>query len=490
MTSLFTLLAVSWLTAAPAPAPTGLVVRIDGDTLTLRARNAPLQDVLAAFVQAGVTVKADPDLDARVTGSVKDMDLSQALDELLGPFGYALIFDVIPGPLGNLERLEEIQVFRREGPRRIEPFMPETNFRITRGPSAGSPEFVADEILIAFKPGTDIDAFRRLIAQIGGTVIDSAPDLGIYRIRLPLNTNVLALVELLKNNPIVSRVEPNYAYRLPGQAPGLAAAIGDAPPVAAAAKPGVPPVAVFDSGLRAVPGLDGLVAGTYDAIRPDRSIEDRAGHGTQMALIASGAIAPYGSAGSPDGVPVIAVRTFDDNGYTSNFTLMRAIDYAADQGAKVLNMSWGSDTASSFLESAMQSAQSRGLVVVASAGNEPTGQPVYPAAYPGVISVSALNSDGTPWDQSNHGASVTIAAPGTASFPVGHEGPPGGYAGTSIASAYVARNLALYLGENPSATTTQAKQALLRSASPAPSTAVRYGSGTLDAAAVNRLLAP
>ncbi len=488
MKSLFAILAISWFAAAPPPS--GHEVRIDGDTITIRADNTPLKEILADFVHAGVTVKVDPDIDSRVTGAVKDMDISQALDELLDPYGYALIFEVVSGPLGDLERLEEIQVFRRDGPRRIEPFMPEANFKIARGPSPGDPEFVADEILIAVKPGTNIEQFKLLIAQIGGTVIGSVPELGIYRIRLPLNTNVLALVEALKNNAIVSRVEPNYAYRLPDQQATLTTEAARAGLSASAAKPGVPPVAVFDSGLQAVPGLNGLVAGAYDAIRPDRAIDDRVGHGTQMALIASGAIAPNGTGGSADGVPVLAVRTFDDNGYTSNFTLMRGIDYAAEQGAKVLNMSWGSETSSSFLDSAMKYAQSRGLVVVASAGNEPTGKPVYPAAYSGVISVAALKSDGTPWDQSNYGSTVTIAAPGTASFPIGHEGPPGGYAGTSIASAYVSRNLALYMGNNPKATANQAKQALLNNASPAPSASVKYGSGTLDAGAVSRLLSP
>jgi len=465
-------------------------VRINGDQITLRAKDTPLKDILADFVHAGVIVKVDPDIDSRVTGSVRNMDLSQALDEILVPYGYALIWDVVSGPLGDIERLEEIQVFRRDGPRRIEPFMPEANFRIARGPSPDSPEFVADEILISVKPGTNIEQFKLLIAQIGGTVIGSVPQLGIYRVRLPPNSNVLAMIEALKNNIIVSRVEPNYAYRLPEQQVSTTAGSDTTVLAASAAKPGVPPVAVFDSGIRSLPGLDGFVVGAYDAIQPERSVDDRAGHGTQMALITSGAIAPSGTSGSNEGVPVIAVRTFDDNGYTSNFTMMRAIDYAAGQGAKVLNMSWGSETPSSFLETSMQYAQSKGMVVVASAGNSPTGKPVYPASYPGVISVSALQSDGTPWEQSNYGSSITIAAPGTASFPVGHQGPPGGYAGTSIASAYVARNLALYMGNNPGVTASQAKQALLKTASPPPSSTVKYGSGTLDADAVTRLLAP
>jgi thermitase len=488
MKSAFALiLAASWLTAAPVPPPKGLEVRIDGDRITLRANDTPLKDILAEFVHAGIVVKVDPDIDSRVSGSVKKMDISQALDELLVPYGYALIWDVVPGPLGDIERLEEIQVFRRDGPRRVEAFMPETNFRVVQGPSGG-PEFVADEILLAVKPGTNIEQFKLLIAQIGGTVIGSAPELGIYRIRLPPNSNVLAIVDMLKNNLIISRVEPNYAYKMPAQNPADAATADSTSASASNAKKGVPPVAVLDSGIQSLSSLDGLIKSAYDAVQPDRRVDDRAGHGTQMALIASGAIPPSGTSGSESGVPIVAIRAFDDNGYTTSFTMMRAIEYATDQGAKVMNISWGSDTPSTFLESSMKYAQSKGLVVVASAGNVPSGKPVYPASYPGVISVSALNADGSAWDKSNYGSTVTLAAPGTANLPVGHEGPPGGYAGTSIASAYVARNAALYLEKNPNASPAQVKQALINASSPPPSGAVKYGSGSLDDDAVSRLL--
>lgn len=459
--------------------------RIEGNHITIRADETPLKTVLADFVRAGIKVKFDPGIEATVTGYEKNLPIDKALEKLLGPFGYVLIWSVVPGPLGDIERLDEVHVFRRDGPRTLEDFPLDENFRITRGPLPDSPEFVADEILIAFKPGTDIDQFRVLLAQIGGSVIESLPDLGIYRLRVPANANILALVDGLKAHPIVSRVEPNYAYRMPRAMEGAARAS----PTAArgATKPGerTPAIAVLDSGLRAMASLDGLVAGSFDAVRPERAIDDTAGHGTQMALIASGAVPPAGTTGSATGVPVVGIRAFDDNGVTSNFTLMRALEYADAQGARVINMSWGSNTSSAFMEAAVRDVLDEGMILVAAAGNEPTGRPVYPAAYDGVISVSALNEDGSPWAQSNFGSSVDIAAPGTALLPVGYEGPPGGYAGTSIASAYVARSIALYLANHPGATADEARQALVASLSDVDT---QYGRGALDDAAIQRLL--
>jgi subtilisin family serine protease len=118
----------------------------------------------------------------------------------------------------------------------------------------------------------------------------------------------------------------------------------------------------------------------------------------------------------------------------------------------VLSLSWGSETRSDFLERTFAAASSKGLAIVASAGNEPSGRPVYPAAYPAVIGVGALEPHGKHWENSNHGDFVALYAPGFATLPVGHRGDPGLYAGTSISAAFTANVIAGYLSENPAAT--------------------------------------
>ncbi len=133
---------------------------------------------------------------------------------------------------------------------------------------------------------------------------------------------------------------------------------------------------------------------------------------------------------------------------------MDSINFALENNARVMSLSWGSETKSAFMEKAFEYASAKGLIIVASAGNEPTGAPMYPAAFPSVIGVGALGPHGKKnWVNSNYGSFVAFYAPGFANMPVGYNGDPGIYAGTSISAAYVANTIATFLSQNPSAGT-------------------------------------
>lgn len=470
------------LAASPAFASE---VLIDGDRITLYAQNESLRGILAQFAQAGVSVQIDPSVDKQITGAVVDEDMETALNSLLPPYGYAAIWTVLRGPLGDVTRLAELQVFPRDKPRNLQPLVKDDgNLKVTRGPGGG-PEFVQDEILLAAKAGTSLAEFRHLLAQVGGTVIGSSPEIGIYRVRFPPGSNIPALVEQLKQNPIIDSAEPNYVARIsaPTAVGKGAAKAADLSYPAGAAR-----VAVLDSGLVPAAAPDSGVVASYDALLPDRGISDPDGHGTQMALLASGAIAPEGSEANDQGIPIVAIRAFDDNGATSNFAVMRAIEYAIAQGSRVINLSWGTETSSEFIADAVRYAQSKGAIVVAAAGNEPTGKAVYPASYTGVVKTAALNPDGSVWENSNYGNGVTVAAPGVADMPVGHDGNPGLYAGTSIASAVTANTLAQYLTLHPQATASEAVKALQAAVNTTGKVDPRVGYGKLDAAALARFL--
>ena len=77
-----------------------------------------------------------------------------------------------------------------------------------------------------------------------------------------------------------------------------------------------------------------------------------------------------------------------------NHAIMRSIDFALAKGARVMSLSWGAETDSAFLGEAFRYAESKNMIILASAGNEPTGKAIYPAAYSSVIGVGALGPDG------------------------------------------------------------------------------------------------
>jgi hypothetical protein len=481
--------ALFWAGIAPRAAPPPRVVLADG-RLSVQTERRPLRDVLSALSHYGVEVNFDAGVEVWVEGDLPPQPVEDALEQLLRGVSHVTRWNLLESPSGPLPVLAGIDVFRRGYRSALAPLARADagRFRVARGPDGR--EFLEDEILLGLRTRMDGESFRSLIASIHGTVLGVDPQLGVYRVKLPPGTDVPALVARLSRHPQVAVAEPNYAYRLP-----TAAAAGVAEPAPARQPPGEAggvAVAVLDSGLRADLDLGAWVIARHDATQPGAAVADPSGHGSQMALIATGAAAPRGAEGaSAAGVPVVAVKAFDDAGVASSFSVMESLRFARENGARVVSLSWGSETDSAFLRGAVQEAQAAGLVVVAAAGNVPTGQPVYPAAYPGVLAAGALAADGTRWAQSNHGDFLTAVAPGSADLPVGHGGPPGAYIGTSISTPWIARAFSQYFTAYPTATSGQAMAAFegsLTDLGP-PGRDPLHGLGSLDAAALSRFLA-
>ncbi len=456
-----------------------LFFRLDGNRLWLQAEQTPLVDVLEQFSRVGVEVRLDPRIQSAVTGIVLGQDIDDALESVLAGYDYLLTWKMLRGPLGRVPKLKEIQVFLPGSASAARP-MPKKprRFDATRGVAGTSPEFVKDELLVGARPGTTYAQFQHLLDQIGGMIVEADAATGVYLVRFPPGTNVEALLPQLARNPLIAEAELNYVTRLPA---GWPAGLPALPAVTAPADGSIP-VAVLDSGLDPNAGLSPLVSAGWDAVDPDRALADPDGHGTQMAILASGLLAADGLSASAEALPLVSVRAFDEDGKTSNFALMQALAYAAKAGAKVVNMSWGSEVDSEFMQAAVQAAARQGLLLVAAAGNEPTGKPIYPAAYADVIAVGGVDAGGQPWASSNHGDFVDLSAAATATLPAGT------YVGTSISSAAVASALAQYLNQTPGATAAEALAALNKALSSAP--AGGYGSGILDAAALRRFLNP
>ena len=229
-------------------------------------------------------------------------------------------------------------------------------------------------------------------------------------------------------------------------------------------------------------------------------------HGTYIASLigghGSGPGDTLGVVGVAPQAKILAVRVILDDGepglqaYNQDKKFADAIGngiyYAVRHGATVINMSLGSDDPTGYLRSAIAYAVSKGVVVVASAGNNGTSSGyapyIYPASFTGVIAVAAVTSTGTRAFFSEQNSSVLLSAPGVGVIGAGPDGEYLDAEGTSPSAALVSGVAALIRSRYPALGPALVEQALITSTTHRPSGgySTATGFGEVDAAAALR----
>lgn len=178
-------------------------------------------------------------------------------------------------------------------------------------------------------------------------------------------------------------------------------------------------VAVIDTGISPVPDLKGtrLVKG-YDFVNDSPEAKDDNGHGTHVAgTIAQATNNRVGVAGVAFDAALMPLKVLSAGGGGTVADIAEAIRFAADNEAQVINMSLGGAGDSRVLKDAIDYAHSKGVFIVAAAGNANRNAAEYPARYPHVMAVAAIGPSEAKAPYSNYGAGVDIAAPGGATQP-------------------------------------------------------------------------
>lgn len=169
-------------------------------------------------------------------------------------------------------------------------------------------------------------------------------------------------------------------------------------------------IAVLDSGIVPHPDLATLVESI--AITPfPKDLNDTNGHGTAVASLIAGA---GRAAGVAPAAELISVRVGDESGRADSFALAAGILAAIDAGAQIINCSMGTTENNPLIEEAVLHAFDRNVLIVAASGNSEQAEASYPAAYPSVISVGAVDARGEHLDFSNYGTYLSLTAPGYA----------------------------------------------------------------------------
>jgi subtilisin family serine protease len=341
--------------------------------------------------------------------------------------------------------------------------------RPSGAPPANERRFVPDGVVIELSNSVGAQQVDALQRRFRLTRIESQrfqlSNTTLYRWRIPDRRSVTAVVRSLEGERLVASAQPNYLFALQED---QATAGGDPaqyslsklhlPQAHTLAKGANVLVAVIDSGVDANhPDLAGSVAETFDAISVAGMPHK---HGTAIA----GLIAAHGKLlGAAPNARIMAVRAFDPReagAEGTTFNILKGIDWAASRGANVINMSFAGPPDPAIRRS-LEAARRNGTVLVAAAGNAGANSPpLYPAADPNVIAVTATDADDKLFEQASRGRHIALAAPGAQVLVAI---PDNGYemsSGTSYSAAEVSGIVALMLQRKPGLTPDQVRTML------------------------------
>jgi hypothetical protein len=346
----------------------------------------------------------------------------------------------------------------------------------------------ATQLLVRFRASANTSQTRDTLAAVGAHEVKAIPDLGVRVVSVPAAASKHALASLWHSRN-VQHAEPD-AVALPEETvpndpffpQGSLALAGGAwgwyqthTTRAWDITEGDPSVviAILDTGLK-TQGLDfsGQVVPGWNVLNSTSDTSTDAGnHGTYVAGVAGlAADTGSGNAGYCPGCRVMPVQIGTDSG-ASYSSMASGITWAADHGARVENLSWAGTSASATLAEAVAYARSKGVVVLAAAGNSNCDCATYPAATPGVLGVAGVTSSGEKAPDSNYGSWVALAAPeGNMTAWPSLNGAPGfaQVGGTSLASPAAAAIAGLILSANPALSGGQVEQLLESSARAVP----------------------
>jgi hypothetical protein len=348
-----------------------------------------------------------------------------------------------------------------------------------------------------------------LVAELDSSLSDAQADELARRHRLerissqnfPLLGSTIGLFRIVDRRPVeiasrefataagVRSVQLNFRYLLQQQKAALTE--GD-PAQYANAKLRLPQahtlaqganvtIAVIDSGIDAKhPELVNAIADSFDALG---SKEGPHVHGTGIA----GAIVAHARLmGSAPQARILGIRAFGaapNGAQSTSFVILKALNYAAEHGAQIINMSFAGPK-DPLIERGIAATAARGILMVAASGNAGAkSPPLYPAANANVIAVSATDAQDKLFTASNRGGHIAISAPGVDIFLPAPDEKYQITSGTSFSAAYISGLAALMLERNPALKPDEVRAILMKTARDlgAPGRDDLFGAGAADA---------
>lgn len=358
-------------------------------------------------------------------------------------------------------------------------------------PAAGTANgWARQRLIVQARAGLDDKELAKILAPHGG----KGRRIGrsqLSIVDLPPNASETAIAMLLARHPQLKsaeldmRIAPAMTPNDPYMGSEWHLARINAPQAWDTAQGAGIKIAILDTGIDAThPDLAGRVIAGWNFYDGNADASDVHGHGTAVAGAAAAAMNNNVGVASVAGqAQLMPVRIADPNAYAYWTTVAQGLTWAADQGARVANISYGGVAGSSAVQSAADYMRSKGGLVVVSAGNNGIDEGITPTA--SMIPVSATDETDNRTSWSSYGSFVAVAAPGQNIWTTQRGGSYGAWWGTSLASPVVAGTVALLMSARPTLSNTTIQNALFSTAVDlgAAGRDPYYGWGRINAAA-------
>lgn len=348
------------------------------------------------------------------------------------------------------------------------------------------------QLLVKFAKDANKSA---ILGQVGASVVAEIPQLNVSVVSVKDQTAALGKLRIQKIDyaeidAVATKTLSDPLYASQWGLPKISWNKLDASSSAyqQATSSAFPKIAVIDTGVDYNhPDLTGKVdtLNDWDFVNNDNDAMDDESHGTHVAGIAAAStLNDQGiSAVSINSSTILPMKVLDQYGSGYYSWIAQGIIRAADQGARVINLSLGGRYNSTTLLNAVNYAFNKGSVVVAAAGNNDSTRAFYPAYYSNSIAVWASTRSDTRASFSNYGSWVDVGAPGVAIL-----GPvPGGnyesWNGTSMATPHVSGLAGLLLSQHPGWSASQVRGKIESTADPVPDR--NYSRGRLGKGRIN-----
>jgi len=310
---------------------------------------------------------------------------------------------------------------------------------------------ISDELIIKYKNEIKL---KKLLTKKNINHIKNIRRLKISHVRIPKKVKIEDYIRVLRKENNIEFVEPNFIIQ------SLNSSVNDEYYSFQwglkkiewercwniSSKSGNVKVAVLDTGvsLNHEDLKDNLLPG-FNFIYNNNNPYDDNGHGTMVAGIIGACINNKGIVGVNPFAKIIPIKVLDYEGYGTFFNLIEGINFAVEQGAKVLNLSLGGESYSDILHEVLKNAEANRCIIIASAGDNNNNSPLYPAAYNNVISVIDVDKEDIINPEANFSEHIDFAGPGIGIYSTHLNNNYNSASGSSLSTPFVSGLISLLI---------------------------------------------